>query len=249
MIVYIFYIILIFIILKLFKNYGKNSEIISSILICIGIYIINLLIPQKNKEHFGNNCGNQHMSNGCNCDANNKCKSFHCRDGKCRNKIKICGQCNEGKQCNKYDNINNIYKTKFDCIEGICDYTNGKKRNKKNECGTNLTSNGVTSSTSNGVPSSTSNGVTSSTSNGVTSSISNNVPSSTSNGVTSSTSNGVTSSTSNDVTSYISNGLTSFTSNGVTSSTSNGVTSSTSNGVTSSSLNTVQTDGPGVTVN
>lgn len=130
MIVYIFYLILIFAILKLFKN-NKNFEIVSTILICFSIYIINLLIPQKNKEHFGKNCGNSHMANGCECNSNNKCKNFHCRDGKCHNKLKRCVKCNEGYQCNKYDKNNNKYETTFDCIDGICDYTNGKTREKK----------------------------------------------------------------------------------------------------------------------
>ena len=77
-IIYLYYIILIGIILKFFegKQFTNNIIIQLTLIICFGLFIINLLLPAKNKENFGN------KKIGQSCHHNNACGSNCCdKDG------------------------------------------------------------------------------------------------------------------------------------------------------------------------
>jgi hypothetical protein len=138
MIKYISYILLIFIILKCYKNNSKYTEIITALLICIGIYIINLILPNKMREHFGKKkkkkkekCENKtDLENSCDCgngdhinNENDKlCDSHHCILGKCSNKSKKGDPCGKNNDCNDYNGVTTkTYKTKYFCdVDGKC---------------------------------------------------------------------------------------------------------------------------------
>jgi hypothetical protein len=76
-IIYLYYIILIGIILKFFdgKQITNNIIIQLTLIICVGLFIINLLLPAKNKENFGKGIGVP-------CHHNDACTSKCCdKDG------------------------------------------------------------------------------------------------------------------------------------------------------------------------
>ena len=101
MYIYIYYLILIGIILKFFegKQITNNIVIQLTLIICIGIFIINLLLPSKNKEDFASTGVMGPIYGGKpkdrNCSYNTQCLSGCCKDtnGKCvinSDNAKIC---------------------------------------------------------------------------------------------------------------------------------------------------------------
>ena len=97
--IYISYFVLIWGVLKFYKNDSKYSELISTILISIGIYIINLLMPQKTKENFS-----QNLENGSPCTTNSSCITTHCINNKCSPTLKKNEQCTNNDECNNCNN-------------------------------------------------------------------------------------------------------------------------------------------------
>lgn len=120
-ILYLSYIVLIFSVLKFYKNNSKYAELISTLLIIIGIYIINLLIPIKIKEKFGS-------SNGRVCTQNWHCNSGHCVTNKCTSKRENGQSCdaNDNHDCNtftpntSYGMDNGYYGNTKKCVKSKC---------------------------------------------------------------------------------------------------------------------------------
>ena len=77
---YLSYIILIFIVLKYYQNkqHTNNTILISTVIITVGIYIINMLLSNKNTEQFKNLKQSGDVPNGSSCTYHAQCKSGCC---------------------------------------------------------------------------------------------------------------------------------------------------------------------------
>ena len=82
--IYLSYMVLIFIVLKYYQNeqHHNNTILIPTVIITVGIYIINMLLSNKNTEHFG-------KQNGRNCTDSSQCNSKCCgvNSGTCKSGI------------------------------------------------------------------------------------------------------------------------------------------------------------------
>ena len=144
LLLYLIYMIMIYCIIKYYKN---DNYITLTLIIIIGIYIINFFIPET-KENFskqepynpdnklpGENCkypadchskmcNNKKCSpwrkKGESCKVHRNCLSGHCRNFTCTKIQKVGQSCNSNKECNEY---------KLDTTTGTSSYDN------KNVCG------------------------------------------------------------------------------------------------------------------
>ena len=79
---YLSYMVLIFIVLKYYQNEQRtnNTILILTVIITVGIYIINMLLSNKNIEQFYS------KPNGKSCTYNTQCDSRCCgQGGTCKN--------------------------------------------------------------------------------------------------------------------------------------------------------------------
>lgn len=121
-ILYLSYMVLIYCVLQFYKNNSEYNLLISSLLITIGIYIINLVVPIKTKENFGLYFSKE---NGESCYIDSDCKSGHCIKDIChqvRENGEVCGQDNDCKSEH--------------CVIGFCRQVreNGESCRKENDC-------------------------------------------------------------------------------------------------------------------
>lgn len=149
MIIYLSYLVLIFCVLKFYKNNSDNDLLISSGLITVGIYIINLVIP-KTKENFtwitdvNKRCNNESdcqskicsnnkcrdlQENNIACFHDNNCKSGHCiKESGTADIASVCRttqnngeKCVKDNDCNEYDSNSNTYDNNKKCSgDGKC---------------------------------------------------------------------------------------------------------------------------------
>ena len=144
MIKYISYFILVFCVLYFIKNNTKNTDytdLITTVSICVGIYIIDLIMQKNIKESFTNKNGDScKKNNDCksgycknsdkkchqkiklnkHCENNTSCKSKHCINRKCKKKVDINGTCTHYADCNNYIKKNNTYSHKIKCVNNKC---------------------------------------------------------------------------------------------------------------------------------
>ena len=116
---YLSYIILIYFVLKFYKINNEYTLLTQTLLISIGIYVINLLIPIKIKENFGINPNGK--IGGGDCNTNSNCKYDYCRNNKCTNEGEHNTFCNENSDCISHNC--NISTNK--CIGLLINGTNG----------------------------------------------------------------------------------------------------------------------------
>ena len=146
---YLSYIVLIYLILNFYKNNTKYAEIISSILICVGIYIINLVLFSKIKETFSNkNKGSKTTTTtsslkiGDTCNGNQDCHTRYCSSSICTGLLPNKSKCTIDDECvNKHcfsKKCNSRKKTGVHCTKdrdcNEFDFKNNKYINN-NYCG------------------------------------------------------------------------------------------------------------------
>ena len=112
MIKYISYFILIFCVIKFIET---NNILMSSVIITIGILILNSIIPKVTKESFKNGS----IKNGDSCQGKTSSqRDTNCNSGYCDNKSKKCKQkINNGRKCRSSNACKSNRCIKNKCVE------------------------------------------------------------------------------------------------------------------------------------